>query len=200
MASSDASRLRVMIANEGKERLTRAVPILVALGHEVIALEIDADDVAAIIAAERPDVTLVGLGDGTRHALGLIDALVREGHCPVLVLVDERDPNFIREASSRGIFAFMNHAAIEDWQGAIDVGLYRFAEYRALQAAFRRRTLIERAKGILMERHGIDDDVAFELLRDASRTHNRKLVDLASAVADGHRLLPKQPADDPAGL
>ena len=53
--------------------------------------------------------------------------------------------------------------------------------------------MIERAKGILMERHGIDDDAAFEMLRDASRTDNRKLMDLATAVVDGHRLLPKQP-------
>jgi AmiR/NasT family two-component response regulator len=44
-----------------------------------------------------------------------------------------------------------------------------------------------------MERHGIDETSAFELLREQSRIGNRKLVDLATAVVDGHRLLPRQP-------
>ena len=45
-----------------------------------------------------------------------------------------------------------------------------------------------------MERHSIDADAAFEKLRERSRIDNRKLIDLAAAVVDGHRLLPKQPA------
>ena len=75
--------------------------------------------------------------------------------------------------------------------------LRRFAEYHDLQGAFGRRALIERAKGILMERHAIDDAGAFELLRERSRVDNRKLIDLATAVVDGHRLLPGPPAASP---
>jgi AmiR/NasT family two-component response regulator len=44
-----------------------------------------------------------------------------------------------------------------------------------------------------MERHSVDEASAFKLLREQSRSTNRKLVDVASAVVDGHRLLPKQP-------
>ena len=44
-----------------------------------------------------------------------------------------------------------------------------------------------------MERHSIDEDAAFAMLRDRSRADNRKLIDLATAVVDGHSLLPKQP-------
>jgi AmiR/NasT family two-component response regulator len=44
-----------------------------------------------------------------------------------------------------------------------------------------------------MERHSIDEAMAFEMLRDESRAANRKLLDVATAVVDGHRLLPKQP-------
>jgi AmiR/NasT family two-component response regulator len=75
--------------------------------------------------------------------------------------------------------------------------LRRFAEYHELEGAFGRRALTERAKGILMERHAIDEASAFELLREHSRTGNRKLIDLATAVVDGHRLLPKQPQAPP---
>jgi AmiR/NasT family two-component response regulator len=80
---------------------------------------------------------------------------------------------------------------VEDWQSSIDIVLRRFAEYQDLEGAFGRRALTERAKGILMERHAIDDAGAFDLLREHSRITNRKLIDLAAAVVDGHRLLPK---------
>jgi response regulator NasT len=44
-----------------------------------------------------------------------------------------------------------------------------------------------------MERHSIDEPTAFDMLREHARSTNRKLVDVSSAVVDGHRLLPKQP-------
>jgi hypothetical protein len=76
--------------------------------------------------------------------------------------------------------------------------LRRFAEFHDLQGAFGRRALTEPAKGILMERHDIDDKGAFEMLRDRSRVDNHKLIDLAAVVVDGHRLLPKQPKPSPS--
>jgi AmiR/NasT family two-component response regulator len=193
MSSSERKHLRVLIANERKDRLALVAPIVVALGHEVIAREIEVEDVGEVTARERPDVALVGLGRSSQHALDLIDRIVREAACPVIVLLHARDPEFIREASIRGVFAHITDVDVEDWQSSIDIVLRRFAEYQDLQGAFGRRTVIERAKGILMERHSIDDATAFELLREHSRTDNRKLIDLATAVVDGHRMLPREP-------
>jgi AmiR/NasT family two-component response regulator len=187
-------RLRVLIANERKDRLALVAPIVVGLGHEVIAREIEIEDVGAVTARERPDVALVGLGESSEHALGLIDKIVREAACPVIVLLHAPDPAFLVEASKRGAFAHISDDDVDDWQGSIDIVLRRFAEYHDLQGAFGRRALIERAKGILMERHSIDERAAFEKLRERSRIDNRRLVDLAAAVVDGHRLLPRQPA------
>jgi len=197
MNDRETRHLRVLIANERKDRLALVAPIVVGLGHEVIAREIEVEDVGAMTARERPDVALVGLGDGSQHALDLIDKIVRQSTCPVIVLLHARDPGFIKEASKRGVFAHISDADVEDWQSSIDIVLRRFAEYHELAGAFGRRALIECAKGILMERHTIDGDAAFELLREHSRVDNRKLVDLATAVVDGHRLLPKQPQAPP---
>ena len=122
---------------------------------------------------------------------------MREAACPVIVLIHVRDPEFVKEASKRGVFAHISDADVEDWQSSIDIVLRRFAEYQDLEGAFGRRAMTERAKGILMERHGVDDDAAFEMLREHSRTSNRKLLDLAAAVVDGHRLLPEQPRKPP---
>lgn len=189
----ETEHLRVLIANERKDRLALVAPIVVALGHEVIAREIDVRDVAAVTVRERPDVALVGLGESSQHALELIEKIVREAACPVIVLLHSHNPGFVNEAAKRGVFAHINDGDVDDWQSAIDIVLRRFAEYHDLRGAFGRRALTERAKGILMERHSIDEYDAFDMLRERARVDNRKLIDLAAAVVDGHRLLPRQP-------
>jgi response regulator NasT len=189
----DTEHLRVLIANERKDRLALVAPIVAALGHEVIAREIEVEDVGAVTARERPDVALVGLGANSHHALGLIERIVREAACPVIALLHAPDPAFVTEASKRGVFAYITDADAEDWQSSIDIVLRRFAEYHDLEGAFGRRAIAERAKGVLMERHSIDEATAFEMLRDHARDSNRKLFDVAAAVVDGHRLLPKHP-------
>lgn len=193
MRYRETEHLRVLIANERKDRLALVAPIVAALGHEVIAREIDVEDVGPLTARERPDVALVGLGQSSDHALALIEKIVRESTCPVIALIHAPDPGFVKEASKRGVFAYITDAEARDWQSSIDIVLRRFAEYHDLEGAFGRRAVTERAKGILMERHSIDEAVAFELLRNHSRATNRKLVDVARAVVDGHALLPKQP-------
>ena len=110
----------------------------------------------------------------------------------MIVLLHARDPAFVREASKRGVFAHISDADVDDWQSSIDIVLRRFAEFQELEGAFGRRALTERAKGILMERHAIDEVSAFEMLREQSRTDNRKLIDVAAAVVDGYRLLPSR--------
>jgi AmiR/NasT family two-component response regulator len=193
MSYRETEHLRVLIANERKDRLALVAPIVAALGHEVIAREIDVADVGTVTARERPDVALVGLGSSSDHALGLIEKIVQEAACPVIVLIHAPDPGFVKEASKRGVFAYITDADAKDWQSSIDIVLRRFTEYHDLEGAFGRRALTERAKGILMERHSVNESSAFTLLREHARDHNRKLVDVATAVVDGHLLLPKQP-------
>ncbi len=197
MSYRDTEHLRVLIANERADRLALVAPAVIALGHEVVAREIDVADVGRVTARERPDVALVGLGGSSAHALALIDQIVREAACPVIVLIHTPDPGFVREASKRGIFAYITDADVEDWQSSIDIVLRRFAEYHDLEGAFGRRATIERAKGILMERHGIDERDAYAMLHEHSRVNNRKLLELATAVIDGHRLLPARSPASP---
>ena len=183
----------MLIANERTDRLAPVARIVAALGHEVVAREIQVEDVGGVIARERPDVALVGLGKSPEHALQLVEQIVHESTCPVIALIHGPDPNFVMEASKRGVFAYITDANVQDWQNSIDIVLRRFTEYQDLEGAFGRRAVTERAKGILMERHSIDEPAAFELLRGHARSTNRKLVDVASAVVDSYGLLPKEP-------
>ena len=71
-AGDEIPRLRVLIANEKRERLALLAQVVTELGHEVIAREIHVKEVGAVTARERPDVALVGLGLHSEHALELI--------------------------------------------------------------------------------------------------------------------------------
>ncbi len=194
--------LRILIANERRDRLGLLADLVAGLGHEVIAREVDVREVAAVTAREQPDVALVGLGLSSEHTLELISEIVHEASCPVIALLSASDPAYVLEAAKRGVFAYIVDTTPEELQSAIDITLQRFGEFHNLQGAFGRRAVIEQAKGILMARHGVDADKAFALLRDHSQRHGDKLADVAAAIVASYQLLmpsmappPEQPRD-----
>jgi AmiR/NasT family two-component response regulator len=198
MRHHKTENLRVLIANEEMTHLRLIAPLVASLGHEVIARAVDAHEIASVTRTERPDVALVGLGGNSAHALELIEEISQEAACPVIVLLHSSNPEFVKEAAKRGVFAYVTDGDPHGWQGSIEIVLRRFAEYHDLKGAFGRRAIIERAKGILMERHGIDDRTAFDRLRDHARSRNRTVVDVAGSVAEGHALLPNVREGDAA--
>jgi AmiR/NasT family two-component response regulator len=191
MDPQSISRLRVLVSDGPGVRLDEVTRTVAGLGHDVIARESSLPDVARITATERPDVAVVIVHEGTAKALELIDRIVHEATCPVIAVLDVQDRAFIKEAAKRGIFAYIadGHDP-QEMQSSIDIVLRRFAEYQALEGAFGRRAVTERAKGILMERHDMDEQAAFSMLRDEARRSNRKLVDVADAVVSSRSMLP----------
>jgi len=131
--------LRVLIANQRVDKLEILAEVVKGLGHEVIAREIHVSDVAAVTARERPDVALVGLGESAEHALEQISEIVAQAFCPVIALLDAYDGEWVHEAASRGVFAYIVDSRPEELQSAIDITLRRFGEYQHLQGAFDRR-------------------------------------------------------------
>jgi AmiR/NasT family two-component response regulator len=191
MEPGDAPALRILVADGVGELVEVVTRTVGGLGHQVIAKESSLSDVARLTASEHPDLALVIVSQGTTHALEMIDQIVHEAACPVIAILHVQDRGFIMEAAKRGIFAYVvDGGDPEELQSSIDVVLRRFAEYHSLEGAFGRRAITERAKGILMERHGVDEEAAFDLLRDHARKTQAKLVDVAEAVVAGQPLLP----------
>lgn len=104
---------------------------------------------------------------------------------PVVALLHAPDPEFVVEAARRGVFAYITDGEPQEWQNSIEIVLRRFAEFRDLEGAFKRRTITERAKGILMERHDVDDERAFKMLREHTRESGDTLVATAQSVIGG---------------
>ena len=189
MHSDPVEHLRVLIANERHDRLERVAVIVAGLGHEVIARQLEVSEVGQVTREERPDVALVGLGASSEHALELISKIVHEAACPVITLLEARDQAYVHEAAKRGVFAYITDTSPDDLESAIDIVLRRFAEFHNLEGAFGRRAVIEQAKGILMARHAINQEKAFEMLRTHSQHNGRKIVNVAEAIVESHLLL-----------
>lgn len=199
MDSETATKhLSVLIANEHPARLGELEAIVRGLGHDVLARESEPGGVVRLTREHRCDVALVGVGQSDEHALDLIGAIVHEAACPVIAVLHAPDPVFIGQAARRGIFAYVAQNDPAEYQSAIEIVLQRFTAFRNLQGAFGRRALIERAKGILMERHQISEHDAFERLRQHARHTGRKLADVATAVNDSYLLLPTQAPESTA--
>jgi AmiR/NasT family two-component response regulator len=199
-AEGVARHLRALAADEDKQALQSLCDRLERLGHEVTGKAIRLDEVSKSIDADQPDIALVKLHSDEAHALNLIEEIIDRAACPVVAVLNEERPEFVGEAAERGIYAYARPETDEAVQAAIELAVRRHAELGRLseaidqlEGALHRRALIERAKGILMERHTIEADDAFDMLRDHARSHNEKLVEVARAVAEGHSLLPRAP-------
>jgi AmiR/NasT family two-component response regulator len=189
--------LRVLLADEDDAALRRLAEVVERLGHVVMPFAVSVREVSEIIAREDPDLTIVAVHNDDEHALTLIGETVEFASGPVIAQVLDDDVDFVARAAERGISAWVASNDAAAVQAAIEVAIRRYRDERRLagkvaqlETALERRTVIERAKGILMERHTVDDRAAFELLREHARAASRSVVDVAQTVIDGHALLP----------
>jgi AmiR/NasT family two-component response regulator len=195
---SDVRALKVLLADEDEGALRVTAVLLRDLGHEVTEMAIGVQEAAEMIARDDPDASIVVVDNDDGHALDLIDEISEFAQGPVIAIVDREDPEFVAEAAKRGISAYAREGRAESIQAAIEVAMRRHEEklrlvehIQRLESALERRALIERAKGILMERHNVSERDAFDRMRDHARSRNRTVVDVAASVSEGHALLPK---------
>ncbi|MFL5859204.1 MAG: ANTAR domain-containing response regulator [Solirubrobacteraceae bacterium] len=196
MGASSIDPLRVLVADERADRLDQIAAVLRVLGHEVVAALTHIADLARAIRLERPDVAIVGVGQDKPHALALISEIVHHAACPVIVDIDAEDPAFVDDAATRGVFAYVRDGGRDQIQSALGIVLRRYAEFTRVHGALGRQAIIEQAKGILMERHGLSARDAFESLRQHARNTNQTVYDVAEAVTLSYSLFRSPPAGE----
>ena len=191
MEKETVPRLRVLVTDGPGVRLDEVTRTVAELGHEVVARESSLLEVAHITAAEHPDVALVIVHEGNTKGLQMIDRIVHESACPVIAVIDVEDREFVNEAAKRGIFAYiargrdpqeMRAPSTSSCDASPSITLSKVPSGGEPSRSGRR--------GSLMERHGIDEETAFNMLRDQARRTHRKIVDLAEAVVTGQPVLP----------
>lgn len=202
-----AHRLRILVADETERTLRVVERRLSELGHEVTARTVSVAHTAECLLDDDPDLSIVVVDGDHDHALSLVQEMSEYARGPIVLLLDDENASeVVARAAEHGIHAFARARFAAELRGAIELAVRHHAEQRRLseevgrlESALERRGAIEQAKGILMERHGLDAQSAFELLRGQARGSNQRVADLARAVSDGRALLPRDVSPDQPG-
>jgi AmiR/NasT family two-component response regulator len=189
--------LRVLIAED--EALTRTIlrARLEKLGHQVVA---EAENgVQAVEAARihKPDAIIMDIRMPEMDGIEAARIIIGEEPCAILFLTAYSEDTLVEQAGEAGALAYlMKPFRKEDLQPALEVAVKRFRQLSAqsqeiqdLKEALETRKLIERAKGILMDRHGLKEDEAFKRIHFQARNQNKKMRDIAQSIITASELI-----------
>jgi response regulator NasT len=190
-------RLRIALVDEKPERSDDLERALVAEGYEVLARLCGGEDLRGRIAALEPDVIIVDMQSPERDVLEDMQRLQSESPRPIVMFVDESDADAIRAAVRAGVSAYI----VDGLHGRsvrpiVEVAVARFEAFQALREeldaarqSLEGRKLVERAKGILMQRRGVGEQEAYRMLRRMAMDRQWKLAEAARRVIEMADLL-----------
>ena len=189
--------LRVLVVDETPGRVAILEQALADGGHAVVARVATSEDLFARVAEVQPDVIIIDLDSPDRDTLEHMRGISRDQPRPVVMFAEDDDSGTIRKAIQAGVSAYVvDGLSPHRIKPLLEVAIARFREYQALReelAATRNtlaeRKVIERAKGILMRRKGLDEEAAYQALRRAAMDQNLRLAEVARNLVAAADLL-----------
>jgi response regulator NasT len=180
-------RPRVVLVDEKAERSGDLERALEAEGYPVVARLSSRDDLRARIAELAPDVVIVDLASPDRDVFEDMSRLTSEEPRPILMFVDESDADSTRAAIRAGVSAYVvDGLRSRSVRPIVELAIARFEEHEALRRELREarlhleeRKLVDRAKGILMQRKSVSEEEAYRLLRKTAMDRQVKIADVA---------------------
>jgi response regulator NasT len=182
--------LRVIIVDERPERAALLEAALAEAGHRVVARLAGRADLAERVDELEPDVIVVDMECPDRDTLEDMSRISDRRPRPTVMFVDRSDSASIQAAVQAGVSAYVvGGLSAERVKSVLEVAIARFNEFQALRreletarSSLAERKVIERAKGLLMERERLSEADAFARLRKASQVSGRPLRVIADAV------------------
>ena len=157
---------------------------------------------ADVFLAERigqlqPDLIIVDAESAARDALEHVVMATRDERRPIVMFTNDNDTSHVRDAVAAGVSAYIVAGlAPERIRPILDVAMARFQHEQALRreladvrTELQDRKLIDRAKGLLMQRQGLSEQQAFDKLRKAAMDRGLKLGEVAQRILDAADLL-----------
>lgn len=189
--------LRVLIAEDEPETRSIIRARLEKLGHTVVAEAENGTQAVALATTHRPHVAIMDIKMPEMDGLEAAKHIMVEAPCAVLFLTAYSDEELVEEAGTSGALAYlMKPFRKDDLAPALDVAIRRWRQIEGqvkevanLREALETRKLVERAKGILMERHGLREEEAFRRIHFQARNQNRKMRDIAESIITASDLL-----------
>ncbi|WP_322489507.1 ANTAR domain-containing response regulator [Chloroflexus sp.] len=189
--------IRILIAEDNDLVSLTLEEQLKGLGYEVVGIARTGAEAVMLATRLKPDLVIMDIRmpemDGTEATARIRD----QTGIPVVMLTAFSDKDTIRRAEVAGALAYLVKPVNEqELPPAISIALARHRELQnlrsenlELQEALEARKLIERAKGILMQRLGLSERDAYERLRQRARDKRTKMKDIAQAIIEAEELL-----------
>ncbi|MFP5357424.1 MAG: ANTAR domain-containing response regulator [Gammaproteobacteria bacterium] len=189
--------MRVMLVDDDERRATLLAQTLCAAGHQLVARVSTRDALLAEVAAHQPDIVLIDVDAPSRDTLESLSAISRERPRPIVLFANTGDAQTIRRALRAGVSAYVvDGLSAARLQPVIEVAIARFEEFQSLRHELEDARLkladrrdVEKAKGLLMKRRGLDEPAAHELLRRMAMDRNLRIGDAARALLAAAELL-----------
>jgi len=190
-------RMRVLIADDETVVAETLREEVERLGHQVVGLACDGREAVELTRRLRPDCGIVDIKMPKMDGLSAAAEMLKENPMPIVVLTGFVDDELVDRASDAGVIAYLTKPVnAEQLRATLAVARRRFAEFCALrreitdlQEALETRKLVERAKGILMQRLSLSEADAFRRLQKRARDTNQKLGAVAQAVVAANELM-----------
>ena len=171
--------------------------ILPLLGHQVVGVAQTGRELVDLCAATHPDLVITDIKMPDMDGIDAAAQIYRHAAIPVILVSAYHDPEFIRRAEADHIMAYLVKPIKQaDLEPAIGIAMRRFEQFQALRKetadlkqALEDRKVIEKAKGILMKKAGLDEHDAFRRLQKLASDKNRKLIDIAQTILTAEEAL-----------
>jgi response regulator NasT len=183
MATKKVVRWRVAILDDHERSRAALRAAIWAAGGEVAGEAHRCVDVPALLERTRPSVGIfaVGLPDG--DGLAVAADVIAQGTCPVVLFTSHTDDALVERATAVGVMAYLlKPLRPAELAPALELAIARWQEAQTLRVRLEERKIIERAKGTMMQRHGLTEDEAFKRLRRTAMDTRRPMVEIARAV------------------
>jgi response regulator NasT len=182
--------LRIVVADDEPDMRAYYRETLSLLGHQVVGIAQTGTELVAICQSASPDLVITDIKMPDSDGIEAVERITRSHPVPVILVSAYHDADLISRAEREYILAYLVKPIKQaDLEIAIAITMRRSEQFHALaqQAADLRqaledRKIIERAKGILMKRSGLDEQQSFRRLQKVASEKNCKLVEIARSI------------------
>ena len=182
--------LRILIADDESIIRLDLKKILEGMGHQVVAEAGDGRTAVDLARATPIDLAILDIKMPEMDGLDAAKMITQEKICPVLLLTAYSQQDLIDRAKEAGVFGYLVKPFKEtDLLPAIEIAISRYKEMEALekevgslQETLETRKLVDRAKGILMDKRGMKESDAFRWIQAQSMNNRKSMREIAEAV------------------
>lgn len=193
----ETKKLKVFIAEDEAVILTSFKLMVREMGYSIAGSAANGKDALEKIQNTEPDLILMDINLPEKDGLSVLEEVNRNKVIPSIIVSGEFSGELVDRANEVGVFGYLLKPIDEkQLEVTIKVALRRFEEFKEmsdkhenLNMALKERKLVERAKGILMDRFGVKESEAMKQMQKKSRDKNKKLAVIAREIIDAEKLL-----------